>query len=161
MLQPALLWARAPRLFLGVAWLAGALRRRRSPLPPALRGLVSVRVSQLEWCRFCVDLNAAIGMKGGVTQEKLDALEDWRASNLYDERERAALAYAEAMTARDGGVDDELMGELKRHFDDDAVVELTALVAVQAMSSKFNAALDVPSQGFCRLPPGAIKVGNG
>lgn len=155
-LRPALLWARAPRLFLGVAWLAGALTRRGSPLPGALRGLVAVRVAQREACRFCVDLNAAAMAGGPAATEKLAALEGWRESNLFDERERAALAYAEAMTGC-GGVDDALMAALKRHFSEDAVVELTALVAVQAMSSKFNAALDVPAQGLCRLPPGGVS----
>ena len=66
---------------------------------------------------------------------------------------RAALTYAEAMTVPDKDVDDELMAGLKSHFDDDAVVELTALVAFQNLSSKFNSALAVPPQGFCRLPP--------
>jgi hypothetical protein len=47
------------------------------------------------------------------------------------------------------------MGRLKEHFDDDAIVELTALVAFQNMSSKFNGALAVPPQGFCRLPDSA------
>jgi alkylhydroperoxidase family enzyme len=45
------------------------------------------------------------------------------------------------------------MAKLRRHFDDDAIVELTGLIAFQNLSSKFNSALDVPSQGFCQLPP--------
>jgi hypothetical protein len=49
-------------------------------------------------------------------------------------------------------VTDDLFARLKRQFDDDAIVELTALIAFQNLSSKFNAALDVPPQGFCRLP---------
>ena len=48
---------------------------------------------------------------------------------------------------------------MKRHFDDDAVVELTGLVAFQNLSSKFNSALGVPAQGFCRLPPNAVRPG--
>ena len=49
-------------------------------------------------------------------------------------------------------VDAALMARLKRHFDDDAIIELTALIAFQNLSSKFNSALDVSAQGFCRLP---------
>jgi alkylhydroperoxidase family enzyme len=45
-----------------------------------------------------------------------------------------------------------LMARLKQHFDDDAVIELTGLIAFQNLSSKFNAALDVPAQGFCQRP---------
>jgi alkylhydroperoxidase family enzyme len=76
----------------------------------------------------------------------------WRESDRYDERERVALEYAEAVTRSDLAVDDALMGRVKRHFDDDAVVELTALIAFQNLSSKFNAALGVPPQGFCPVP---------
>jgi alkylhydroperoxidase family enzyme len=62
------------------------------------------------------------------------------------------LEYAEAMTDSRVQVTDELAQRLKRHFDADAVVELTGLVAFQNLSSKFNSALDVPAQGFCELP---------
>jgi alkylhydroperoxidase family enzyme len=57
------------------------------------------------------------------------------------------------MTRSDLGVDDALFARLKDHFDDDAIIELTAIIAYQNMSSKFNAALGVPAQGFCRTPP--------
>jgi AhpD family alkylhydroperoxidase len=151
-LDAALLWARSPRLFLAVATLYGAIDRRSSPIPPALRSLVTVRVSQINRCRFCVDVNAATLLQRGIGEDKLWALEDWRASNLFDERERIALEYAEAITRSDLEVTDDLMARLKRQFDGDAIVELTALIAFQNLSSKFNAALDVPPQGFCRLP---------
>ena len=57
------------------------------------------------------------------------------------------------MTITTPGVSDDLRQRLKGQWDDDAIVELTGLIAFQNLSSKFNAALDVPSQGFCRLPP--------
>jgi AhpD family alkylhydroperoxidase len=159
-LDSALLWARSPRVFLGVALLYGAIDRGGSPLPPALRSLLTVRVSQLNGCRFCVDLNSATLLKRGMSSDKVAALEAWRTSNLFSEPERAALAYAEAMTLSDRGVDDASMADLKRHFGDDAIVELTALIGFQNMSSKFNSALGVPPQGFCRLPvPGAAGTG--
>jgi AhpD family alkylhydroperoxidase len=152
-LSAALLWARTPKVFVALATLYGALDRRGSPLEPALRSLLTVRISQINHCPFCVDLNSATLLKRGVAMEKVQALEDWQSSNLFDERERIALDYAEAMTLSDRGVDDGLMARLRQHFDDDAVVELTALIAFQNLSSKFNAALAVPPQGFCRLPP--------
>jgi len=159
-LDSALLWARSPRVFLGVALLYGAIDRRGSQLAPPLRSLVTVRVSQLNGCRFCVDLNSATLLKRGVPVEKVMALDSWRTSNLFSEPERAALAYAEAMTLSDRGVDDASMADLKRHFGDDAIVDLTALIGFQNMSSKFNSALAVPPQGFCRLPvPGAAGTG--
>lgn len=150
-LDAALLWARAPKLFLGVALLYGAIDRGRSPIEPALRSLVTVRVSQLNHCRFCVDLNGATLLRRGIAEEKLWALDDWRQSQLFDQRERVALEYAEAITLSDREVSDDLMARLKQRFDDDAIVELTGLIAFQNMSSKFNSALAVPPQGFCRV----------
>ena len=151
-LDSALLWARSPRLILGVALLDGAIDRRGSPIEPVLRALLTVRVSQINNCSFCIDLNSANLLKRGVPLSKVEALPNWRASNLFDMRERAALDYAEAMTRSDASVDDALIGRLKSQFDDDAVIELTALIAFQNLSSKFNAALGVPPQGFCPLP---------
>lgn len=150
-LTAALLWARAPQLFVPLALLYGAIDRRRSPIDPALRSLVTVRVSQLNACVFCVDLNAETLMRRGVAEEKVEALAGWRQSGFFDARERAVLDYAEAMTLSDRRVDDDVMGEVKRHFDDDAVIELTGLIAFQNLSSKFNSALGVPAQGFCRI----------
>jgi AhpD family alkylhydroperoxidase len=150
-LESALLWARVPRLFLGVALLYGVLDRWRSPIRPSLRSLLTVRVSQINGCSFCVDLNTATLIKRGVTAEKALALRHWRESKLFDELECAALAYAEAVTLPDGIVDDRIMKSLQRQLSDDAIVELTGLIAFQNLSSKFNRALAVPAQGFCDL----------
>lgn len=151
-LDAALIWARSPRLFIGVATLFGMLDRKRSPIDPVLRSLVTVLISHINNCSFCVDLNSAVLEKRGVAPEKITALWEWQTSNLFDARERAALDYADAMTRYDRGVDDTVFAELRPHFDDDAIVELTALIAFQNLSSKFNSALAVPPQGFCSLP---------
>ena len=151
-LDAALLWARSPRLFLGVAVLYGMLDRRRSPIEPALRSLVTVRVSQINGCAFCIDLNAATLLKRGASPEKIEALGGWRGSDLFTKRERAALDYAEAMTRSDVRVEDGHFEALRAFFGDDAIVELTGLIAFQNMSSKFNSALAVPPQRFCGLP---------
>ncbi len=154
-LDAALLWARSPRLFLGVAHLYGAIDRRGSPIEPMLRSLLTVRISQINHCAFCVDLNSRTVLQRGLSEEKLLALPEWREREDFDACERTALEYAEAMTITDRGVDDALFARLREHFDEDAMVELTALVAFQNLSSKFNAALAVPPQGFCRLPGAA------
>ncbi len=157
-LDAALLWARSPRLFLGVATLYGMIERRTSPIEPALRSLVTVRVSQLNACAFCVDLNSATLRRRGASLEKVAALGRWRDSGLFDQRERSALDYAEAMTLSGAGVGESHISALRAHFSDDAIVELTGLIAFQNLSSKFNAALGVPAQGFCELPQPASAV---
>ncbi|MCK4707948.1 MAG: carboxymuconolactone decarboxylase family protein [Gammaproteobacteria bacterium] len=151
-LQPALLWARVPKLFASVALLYGALDRKSSPLSPVLRSLVTVRVSQINWCHFCVDINSATLAKRAGSLEKVENLEQWKESDLYDEKERVVLEYTEAVTYSDQQVTDDLMQRLKQFFDDDGLVELTGLIAFQNLSSKFNSALDVPAQGFCNVP---------
>ncbi len=151
-LQPGLLWGRVPKLFASVALLYGALDRKSSPLDPVLRSLVTVRVSQINWCRFCVDINSATLAKRSGSLEKVEKLEQWKEFDLFDEKEKVVLEYTEAVTFTDQQVTDELIERLKEFFDDDGVVELTGLIAFQNLSSKFNSALDVPAQGFCKLP---------
>jgi uncharacterized peroxidase-related enzyme len=151
-LQPGLLWARVPKLFGAVAVLYGVLDRKSSPLSPVLRSLVTVRVSQINWCRFCVDINSATLAKRSGSMEKVENLAQWKGSDLFDEQERVVLEYTEAVTYSDQQVTDELIERLRNFFDDDGIVELTGLIAFQNLSSKFNSALDVPPQGFCTLP---------
>ena len=134
-LKPSLLWARVPKLFLAVAILYGVLDRRRSPVDPILRSLVMVRVSQISWCRFCVDINASLLAQRAGSAEKLEVLEKWRDSELFSKREKAVLEYAEAITYPGQQVSDELIARLREFFDEDGIVELTGLVAFQNLSS--------------------------
>jgi len=82
----------------------------------------------------------------GVSNEKIDALPDYAGSELYTEAERVALEFADAMTITGRDVTDELFFRLRTHYDDEAIVELAAIVAWENSSSKFNRALRVPSQ---------------
>jgi AhpD family alkylhydroperoxidase len=151
-LEPARLWGRLPRAFLAMSAMYGVLDRKSSPIEPALRSLVQVRVSQINGCGFCVDINSASGLKRGVDANKLEDLARFADSAAFSGREKAALRYAEAITDSNRRTDAALFRALREHFDDDAIIELTALVAYQNMSSKFNAALGVPAQGFCAVP---------
>lgn len=84
----------------------------------------------------------------GIATEKLLALPDWESSDLFDDRERVALEFADAMTITGREVSDGLFSRLRQHFDDDAIVELTAVIAWENASSKFNRALRVQSQNL-------------
>ncbi|HSC94444.1 MAG TPA: carboxymuconolactone decarboxylase family protein [Burkholderiales bacterium] len=157
-LEPVRLWARMPAAFLAMSAMYRALDRKSSPIDPALRSLVQVRISQINGCEFCVDLNSFLGLERGTARDKLRALPQFEDSALFSEREKAALAYAEATTRSDRRVGESLITRLRKHFDDQAIVELAALIAYQNMSSKFNASLGVPAHGFCGLPaPGALR----
>lgn len=152
-LEPARLWGRTPKVFATLALLYGALDRRSSPIEPALRTLVTVRVSQINWCGFCVDINASTALKRGISKEKLLAIAAFRDSTLFSACEKAALDYAETVTRTGQQVSQDQLAALREYFDDDALIELTALIAFQNLSSKFNSALQVPTQGFCPMMP--------
>ena len=89
-----------------------------------------------------------MGSELGVSEEKILALNNHAESPLYDGKEKAALEYADAITLSDRDVDDELFARVRGFFGDDEVVELTAAIAWENSSSKFNRALRVPSQGL-------------
>jgi alkylhydroperoxidase family enzyme len=91
-----------------------------------------------------------VGSGLGVSDEKILALPEYATSPFYSEAERVALEYADAMTLSDREVGDELFARLRCFYDDDALVELTAIVAWENASSKFNRALRIPSQGLWR-----------
>lgn len=84
----------------------------------------------------------------GVSDEKILALPDYATSPLYDEVERVSLEYADCMTITGREVSDELFARLRQFYDEDALVELTAVIAWENSSSKFNRAMRVPSQGL-------------
>lgn len=87
-----------------------------------------------------------MGSDLGITNEKIEALADYSTSPLYSEEERLALEYADAMTITGRDVSDELFARLREIYTEDALVELTATIAWENSSSKFNRAMRVPSQ---------------
>jgi len=98
-----------------------------------------------------MDINASRGMRNGATEEKIQAIEQAATSPLFDEVERAAIAYAEAMTITGHRVSDDLFARIRKHFTEPQIVELTAAVALENFRSKFNVALGIEAQGFCVL----------
>ncbi len=152
MLEPTYYWGRAPKILYGIQVLYRCLDRRRSPLDPALRALVSNRIAHLNHCAFCSDLSASRLEKIGVPAAKIMALDTYADDPSFTEIERVAIAYAEAVNGGDDAVMDERIAALSPYFSEDEIVELTGWTCFQIFSSKFNAALDVPAQGFCRIP---------
>ncbi|MDH3195093.1 MAG: carboxymuconolactone decarboxylase family protein [Hyphomicrobiales bacterium] len=151
-LEPAFYWGRAPKILYGIQVLYRCLDRPRSPLDSALRALVSNRIAQLNHCAFCFDLSASSLEKKGVPAAKILALDHYASDPSFTEKERTAIAYAEAVTGNDDEKQEQALAALKSFFNEDEIVELTGWICFQIFSSKFNAALDIPAQGFCRLP---------
>ena len=87
-----------------------------------------------------------MGSRLGLSDEKLLALADYATSPLYSEVERITLEYADAITITGREVSDAFFARLRQFYDEDALVELTEIIAWENASSKFNRALRIPSQ---------------
>ena len=91
-----------------------------------------------------------MGSALGLSDEKLLAVNEYATSPLFDAVERLALEYADSMTITGREVSDDLFARIRASFDDNAIVELTEVIAWENASSKFNRALRVPSQRLWR-----------
>lgn len=100
-------------------------------LEPGLVPLVELRASQINGCAFCLDMHATQAREAGVSQQKLDCLAAWREVETFTPRERAALAWTEAVTlVADSHVPDEVYAEARAAFDEKELVALTFAIAV-------------------------------
>jgi AhpD family alkylhydroperoxidase len=96
-----------------------------------LRALVELRVSQINGCAYCVDMHSRQARHAGESQQRLDLLSVWHETTLYDERERAALAWAESVTRiAETRAPDDVYEQALRHFSEKELIDLTLIVAV-------------------------------
>ena len=114
------------------AMLATETQVHRSGLEESLLELVKTRASQINGCAWCLDMHTKDARARGETEQRLHLITAWREAPCYSERERAALAWTEAVTQiAVQGVPEALYAEARRHFDEKALVDLTlAIVAI-------------------------------
>jgi len=105
---------------------------QQSGLDTKLLDLINLRVSQINGCAYCIDMHWKDLRAAGESEQRLYGLDAWRESPYYNDRERAALAWAEAVAlVKDGHVPDEVFEEAQGHFNDDELANLTlAIVAI-------------------------------
>lgn len=104
---------------------------QQSGLEPSLIDLVRTRASQINGCAYCIHLHTRDARARGESEERLYLLNAWRDSPLYTERERAALAWTEAVTlVAETHVPDQAFDEVRQHFAEDELVKLTLVVAM-------------------------------
>ncbi|HEY0308382.1 MAG TPA: carboxymuconolactone decarboxylase family protein [Acidobacteriaceae bacterium] len=104
--------------------------RAESGLEQTLLNFVRLRASLLNGCHFCIDLHTWELKKSNETPDRIASLADWRDTTLYTQRERAALAWTEAVTnIQDGHVPDVIFDEVSQHFTEKELVDLTWAVA--------------------------------
>ncbi|HEX3649920.1 MAG TPA: carboxymuconolactone decarboxylase family protein [Pseudonocardiaceae bacterium] len=105
----------------------------QSPLPMSTQELVSLRVSQINGCGWCVDMHTKEAVAAGETAVRLNLVATWRESTVFTEAERAALALAEEGTRLADaylGVSDETWAHVRKHYDDDQIAALVLCVAM-------------------------------
>ena len=112
-----------------------------------LAELVQIRASQLNHCAFCLDMHLGIAREQGVSERQLDLLAAWEeAGEVFDARERAALALTEAVTVlTEGFVPDDVYEEAARHFDADGLAHLLALIAAINSWNRLMVARRIPA----------------
>jgi alkylhydroperoxidase family enzyme len=118
--------------------------RQECALPGAIRELVIMQVAHLNGARYEAEQHAPIALREGLSQAQIDALPEWQGTALFDERQRAALAYCDAMT-RQIHVEVPIFEAVRRHFDHRLIVELTATIGAYNMVSRFIEAIGIES----------------
>jgi AhpD family alkylhydroperoxidase len=114
-------------------------------LDPTLAELVKIRASQINGCAFCLFMHTRDARKRGETEERIYLLEGWRESPLYTERERAALAWTEALTQlREDGVSDQIYDTLKKYFSEEEQIKLTLVIGAINAFNRINVGFRVP-----------------
>lgn len=145
-IEPVEIWAHRPKLMSAMGTFQGVVRKGKM-VDEHVKSLCELKGAQLIGCEFCVDLGSQICRNSGLPDEELLALPRYRESDLFTNREKAALDYTVAVMRTPVEVTDELFARLEEHFDDRQIVELTALLMVVNLD-RFNAALGVCSAGF-------------
>jgi AhpD family alkylhydroperoxidase len=118
--------------------------RQKCALNGALREMVIMRVALLNGASYEADQHAPIALKEGLTQTQLDSLHAWETTDVFNEKERAVLAYCDTMTKK-VQVPDAVYNKVANFFDAEQMVELTATIAAYNMVSRFLEALQVHS----------------
>jgi alkylhydroperoxidase family enzyme len=145
-MEPMEIWAYQPKMMIGMGKFNQAVRKGKS-VDERLRNLVELKGAQMIGCEFCVDLGSQIWRNSGFSDEELLALPRYRHSDLFTTREKVALDYAVAVMRTPVEVTDELFAQMKEHFSDEQLVEITALLTLVNVD-RFNAAFGIGSAGF-------------
>jgi AhpD family alkylhydroperoxidase len=153
-LDPGAAMAHNPRVLTTYARFETSLRRWHR-LDPTLEHLAVMASAATIGCSWCLDFGHWISTSKGVDPAKLRDVPRWRDSDVFTDLERQVIAYAEAMSTTPPTVTDEMVAGLRHSLDDATLVELTMMVAVENLRSRFNSALGLTSQGFrdrCDVP---------
>jgi AhpD family alkylhydroperoxidase len=126
-----------------------------SGLEHALLDLVKIRASQINGCAFCLDMHTKDARAAGETEQRLHLVAAWRDTSLYTERERAALAWTEAVTlVAEDHVPDDVYAEVSARFTEEEIVALTFAVVSINSFNRLNVAFRIEGGSYT---PGMFK----
>jgi len=155
--EPFAVAAHHPRLLVANAVHETMLQSASRTLPPSVRELAVFWAARTIGCSWCVDFGSMLQRLQGLDVQRLEDIDNYATSPRYSDDERAAIAYADAMTTDPHSVTDERVNDLQRRFGDAGVIELTYQIGVENMRARMYAALGITEQGFnsggaCRGP---------
>lgn len=155
--EPFAVAAHHPRLMRAGAVHETMIERASRTLPAGVRELAVLWTARRVGCAWCVDFGSMLQRLDGLDMERLEEIDRFATSPAYDDDERAAIAYADAMTTDPHTVTDEQVADLRSRFGDAGVIELTYQIGVENMRARMNTALGITEQGFnsgdsCRVP---------
>jgi AhpD family alkylhydroperoxidase len=154
--EPFAVAAHHPRLMLANVVHEGLLQSGSKTLPASVRELAVFWTARTVGCSWCVDFGAMLQRLDGLDVDRLTDIDDYATSPRYTDDERAAIAYADAMTTDPHTVTDDQVADLRTRFGDAGVIELTYQIGVENMRARMYAALGITEQGFssdaCRVP---------
>ncbi|WP_329223426.1 carboxymuconolactone decarboxylase family protein [Streptomyces sp. NBC_01485] len=122
-----------------------------SALPPATRDLVLLRASQINGCGFCTDMHTKDAAHAGETSVRLNLVAAWREATVFTDAERAALELTEQGTRiadAAGGVPDEVWANAAKHYDDEQLTALVALIAIINAYNRLNVIVRQPAGDY-------------
>ena len=124
---------------------------QQSTLPKATQELTALRASEINGCGFCVDMHTKDAAAAGESAVRLNLVAAWREATVFTEAERAALALAEEGTRladAHEGVSDETWAQVRKHYDDDQIGALVALVALVNAANRLNVIVRNPAGSY-------------
>jgi alkylhydroperoxidase family enzyme len=145
-IEPIEIWAYQPKMMIGMGRFNQAVRKGKT-VEERIRNLVELKGAQMIGCEYCVDLGSQVCRNSGLRDEELLALPRYESSDLFTDREKAALDYTVAVMRTPVEVTDELFARMRSYFDERQLVEITALLTLVNVD-RFNAAFGIGSAGF-------------
>lgn len=155
--EPFTVAAHHPKLLMANAVHETLLQSASKRLPANVRELAVFWTARTVGCSWCVDFGAMLQRLDGLDVERLKEIDQYQTSPRYTDDERAAIAYADAMTTDPHSITDEQVADLRNRFGDAGVIELSYQVGIENMRARMYSALGITEQGFnsgdaCRVP---------